>query len=320
MAALPSALTLALTAPDSVDNALIRGAKKDLALFKAITSADIETFLKTLNRNMDMTSEANNKLIEETIDLFAFDGFDPEVVYKHFIIVKTELKCKMVELKADLVTLLTIGHLKGNINQNNIKGLSKEAKHVFKNLVSRWALALKVEDKKLDVTIPRIVLAFPREVTMIAKKHKKEYAGPFHSSQLPWYMKTSVFPSLVPAGINSHMHFLVAGTLYACDQSMALRKDKLVVMTSDQRMDLFSRQLAFTMTAFNSSVVPEEQRIAFCKDVLKIHEDIAKIPKILAKIKLGTDLEKLTEDAVEADIKKIQAGSKAKKEEDEEGE
>jgi len=320
MSNLPSTLSLALSAPGDVDLTLARGAKKEVALFKAITATDIETFLNGLNKVLDMNSDSSVKIIEEAINLFAYDGFDPEVVYKHFIIMKAELKCKMVELKNDLLLLLTVGHMKGNINGSNIRGLNSGARFAFKKLVERWALALKVDDKKYDITLPRIILAFPREVTYIAKRHTKNYAGPFHSSQLPWYIKTSVFPSLVPAGISTHLYFLVAATLYSCDQTLALRKDKTTAMTAEDRSALFNKQFGYTMIAFNSTVVSEEKRIAFCKDVLEIYNDITKVSTVIKKVKHGQALEKLTDAVIKADTKLIKGGKAAKEREKADGE
>jgi len=195
------------------------------------------------------------------LDIFAYEGFDVMVVYRHLAAIKTRAAIGDDAFTEDIKTLLVLQHLKGNISTANIKGIKGRAQQVIAALLSKYQIQLKIGNSKKDaVTLPRLATAFPVLTVDIASQVPHSYGGPFESKKLPGCMMTSVFASVVPASEKVTSTLLYASVCYTTDQMFALQKLGYSTMKKEELLEKFEDQKKYADIAFSSSVVDQADR------------------------------------------------------------
>lgn len=245
---------------------LTTGSAHTIAELDAVTKkqvAEVSTMLSSFEIKNEMWS---------SLDIFKYEGFEPEYVYKHVALIWAKEKAaKKTEddMKKDLFLLLGLQIEKGNITVNNYKGFKPEAQTKIVDLISRWKISLSPkEGKRNAVTLPRLAAAFPIMACRIAEKRAKKFHGAYGSSNLPQAMLSGVFASLIPSNTPITDMLLTCATAYACDQGLVIGKVQVNVSDDDEKLRFFTENKKFTDTAFNSAVLDADQRLSAVKELL----------------------------------------------------
>jgi len=235
----------------------------------------------------------------DALDIFAYEGFDPVIVYKHLALVRKDRKAKINgyddnAFKVEFFTVLGLQVIKGNVTAKNFKSFSEEAQKQIGMIMQGWRIALnRKEDKKLAVTLPRIAAAFPYQTCIVAGKKARAFLGPFDSSQLPTFMLTPVFASVIPIGHDITTLLTFVANCFACDQSAVLDGKNYVKLSDEERLLILTKQFSFTNAALNSPVLSQVQRIKAVLDLkLKDHY------KVIAAVALHNKLDPIPAEAV----------------------
>jgi hypothetical protein len=210
----------------------------------------------------DLVSSADSAGLEEFTTLFAYEGFNPEMVHKHFATVKEERGISDIEFIGDMRALITLGALKGNYTIRNSGKISDAGRDRADSLYSKYKLKVgSLGGDKKAVILPRILSAFPELTTKVIMHVEPRDFG-LRTMKYPKFMKNPVFPAMIPKTLSSRVvsTFLYLYTVYSADQSL--------VISSEKDFDAaFTVQRQFCTIAFNSSVPPESVRIKVFKTV-----------------------------------------------------
>nr|QOX06039.1 nucleocapsid protein [Lentinula edodes negative-strand RNA virus 2] len=201
--------------------------------------------------------------INAALELLSYEGFDPRIVYAHLAHIQKAGNIGWPQLKEDLMIMLVIHHVRGNINSNNMKSMKSEAKNLINELFAKYHIVVaKDTSKRLAVTLPRLGASFPYQVAQIAKICNRDFAGFCESAVLPAAMKSTSFPSLVPKSTKISLLMTVAYNAYATDQACALKKLNYLEMKEEDRKRLFLEQQRYTDISYNSPVLDKDHRQA----------------------------------------------------------
>jgi len=237
-------------------------------LTQAEISAVDKEIVKTIRNNIAQEYVLAKDEIVAVVEILSFEGFDPNIVYSHIAAIRNAKSLKWDDVKTDLLILLTVHHLKGNVNTNNMKSFKPEAKNLVNELLTKYNIVLSKDvSKKLAVTLPRLGACFPFQTAQIADYCNRDFSGFCDSSNLPACMKSSSFPSLIPRGECISLLLNVAYNAYATDQAAVIKKMNYLEMKENDRKKLFTDQQRFSDISFNSPVIDEMHRKAAVFDL-----------------------------------------------------
>jgi hypothetical protein len=190
--------------------------------------------------------------VDSLVDIFSYQGFNPEMVIKHFLAIKQSKSIGDGTFADDLKALICLGVISGNYTNKNREKRDEKGVIMADNLFTKYDLHVgSIGDKKKAVTLPRVLLTFPILTSKISLLcPEKNYSGPFDSSSLPHYMKNAVFPSLVPKNTKpkTAQMFMIAFCCYSCDQSYAINPS----FKSKSPKEIYDIQYPFVEISFNS--------------------------------------------------------------------
>jgi hypothetical protein len=203
--------------------------------------------------------------ISSLISIFTYQGFNPEMVMKHFVSIKTKKSISDTQFQNDLLALLCLACISGNYTNKNKDKRDEKGTAKANELFQLYELKMgSVGNDKRSVTLPRVALTFPILTCRVGVLcPEKNFSGPFSSSSLPHVMKNSVFPSLLPTdlGTKTKSALLLAYCCYTCDQSKAINPD----LKSASSNDLFHKQYSYVEISHGSPEPDNTSRKAFFK-------------------------------------------------------
>jgi len=207
-----------------------------------------------------MVSSADTQGMEEFTTLFAYEGFNPEMVHRHFAKIMTDKAIGESEFLRDMRALITLGALKGNYTMRNAGKISEAGRAKADELYRKYNMKQgSLGGDKKAIILPRVLSAFPELTTKVIVKAPPRDFGTT-TTKLPNFIKNPVFPSLIPKSLAgpSVATLLWLYTVYSAEQSLAISQEKVF-------KNAFSAQRQFVTIAFNSSVPPETTRIKMFK-------------------------------------------------------
>lgn len=194
--------------------------------------------------------------LREFSTLFAYSGFNPEMVHAHMAKIKAEKSIGDDAFNSDLMAIITLGALKGNVTTTNLNKMSDDGIAKAKALYSKYGMKMgSLGNDRRAITLPRVLSAFPELTTKVVIRLPSRYFGP-KSSGFSAAIKNPVFASLVPSGLNLKVqtHLLEIHTIYAAEQTMVISNIK-------DFKEAFDKQMPYTLIAHRSSVPQEAMRI-----------------------------------------------------------
>jgi hypothetical protein len=208
----------------------------------------------------DMVAAIDTTGIEEYTTLFAYEGFNPEIVHAHFAKIMSSKGISNTEFVGDMRALITLGAMKGNYTMRNAGKISDSGREKADGLYKKYELKQgSLGGDKKAVILPRVLSAFPELTTKVIMKVPPRDFGS-KTTMLPKFMKNPVFPALVPKTLGSKaaQTLLWLYTVYSAEQSLIISQEKDI-------NEAFHAQKKFVTIAFNSSVPPEGVRISMFK-------------------------------------------------------
>ncbi|QVL22809.1 nucleocapsid, partial [Wardell virus] len=210
-----------------------------------------------------MISSADTTGVEEFSTLFAYEGFNPEMIHEHFAKVITEKGIGESEFVADMRALITLGAMKGNYTMKNAGKISEAGRTKADGLYKKYNMKQgSLGGDKKAIILPRVLSAFPELTTKVILRTPPRDFGT-KTTRLPKFIKNPVFPSLIPKSANGDVvkTLLWLYTVYSAEQSLVISQEKNFDAA-------FSAQKQFVTIAFNSTVPDEVTRIRMCKAAL----------------------------------------------------
>jgi len=188
-------------------------------------------------------------------DKFEFQGFNPETTVAAFISCSKKMNLADGVLENDIITVVGIGIMKGNITGKNKKRMSEEGIKAYDELAARYGISSSPGGKSAStITIPRTVAAYAGlAVRMVTKMGPKKYPGKsFNSTTLPAFMQITCFPSIVPSTLPPKItEFLLIGNLcYSMDLTITVKGIVDVIEIGN----LIDEQRKFVDLAHSSSI------------------------------------------------------------------
>ncbi|ASU47550.1 nucleocapsid [Laurel Lake virus] len=211
-----------------------------------------------------MISAADTTGVEEFSTLFAYEGFNPEMIHSHFAKIMTEKGIGEMEFVNDMRALITLGAMKGNYTMKNAGKISEAGRTKADGLYKKYNMKQgSLGGDKKAVILPRVLSAFPELTTKVVLRTPPRDFGT-RTTRLPKYIKNPVFPSLVPKTLQGDVAktFLWLYTVYSAEQSLVISQEK-------DFNAAFTAQKQFVTIAFNSSVPDETTRIGMFKAKLE---------------------------------------------------
>jgi len=208
----------------------------------------------------DMISGASTEGVDSFFVMFAYEGFNPEMVHAHFAGILASKGISNNEFIEDMRALITLGAMKGNYTLRNAGKISDVGRAKADSLYKKYILKQGgLGGDKKAIILPRVLSAFPEMTTKVIMKAPSRDFGT-QTSFLPKIMKNPVFPSLVPKSLpgDCAQTLLYLYTVYSADQSLAISQVK-------DFQEAFDVQKQFVTIAFNSSVPVEATRIKMLK-------------------------------------------------------
>jgi hypothetical protein len=197
------------------------------------------------------------------IENFVYDGFDYLVLFKTIILLQKKKGMTNAVLKDTISKALAIHQLMGNISQKRYNNLSGPGKEIVNTTIT--TLNIKIGKKqgllRSDLTFPRLGALFPFPLSVIANKFPKDFASKYGTTALPPYMKTSSFPSLIPAGLPFSQLLLKAYEAYSVDMTVALRGKDINLIDANELLSVCKSQSHFTSLSHSSGVLDTATRI-----------------------------------------------------------
>jgi len=205
--------------------------------------------------------------LDEFVAIFAYAGFNPEMVHEHFSKIATEKKIELQELLKDIRVIITLGAMKGNYTIKNSAKISDKGKSTADGLYAKYQLKKgSVGNDRKSITLPRILSAFPELTAKIVLRCPDKNFGT-RTGGLSKIIKSPVFAAILPQTLpaNIKAFFLELYNIYCAEQTLTISSE------TDFKL-AFEKQMQFTDIAHHSSVPAESSRIELFKkstDVLK---------------------------------------------------
>jgi len=217
--------------------------------------SDIDRILSLINK------EDIEALKAEDYDQFQFVGFDPQKLLATLLALKARDKISDESFINDIVQMVGVGLIKGNVNDHNMTKMSDEGQINLKKLMKKYSIhGGGAESKSSDyVTFPRIVATFPHiAVRFTSTLGAKSYrGGPFMSFGLPDPMQVSVFPSVIPSNLEQKVKsfMLTASLCYSMDQSIQISR-----LTKPDLKALAAKQSGYIDVSHSSPIPDQDTR------------------------------------------------------------
>lgn len=253
-----------------------------------------------MSDNQEILNLVNSLGLTDIADVaqqFLYQGFSPEMVLRHLAKIKKEKNISNVDFQRDIKTILAIGVVMGNFNDHNSGRIADEGKTIGEGLFTKYAMKKgSIGNEKKAVTIPRMLATFPIVTTKIMIQiGPKSYNNHFYCSSLPNFMKSGVFPSLIPSELSAPVKavLMTISTCFTTEQSMVISNLKDAVST-------FELQKKFTVVSHQSTVPSEEERVAFFKE---LRFDFSAMEKIITRHKeviKGSEVNMVAKEAMSA--------------------
>jgi len=204
----------------------------------------------------NMVSTADTTGVEAFTTLFAYEGFNPEMVHEHFARIVTENGISQAEFVDDMRALITLGAMKGNYTMKNAGKISEAGKKKADALYKKYQMKQgSLGGDKKAIILPRVLSAFPELTTKVVMRVPDRNFGT-KTTRLPKFMKNPVFPALIPKTLANEavVTFLWLYSVYSAEQSIVISEIK-------DFQDAFVAQRGYAVIAFNSAVPPESTRV-----------------------------------------------------------
>jgi hypothetical protein len=207
--------------------------------------------ISTLVNSMEATN------LEQYAAIFMYQGFSPDLVFEHLAKIKKEKNISNSEFQGDMKSLIIMGIIMGNYNDNNSNKINPEGKVQGDMLVVKYDLKKGgIGTEKRAVNIPRILAAFSLVTsTFVLQLPPRNYSGVYNADSLNLFFKTSVCPSLIPKTFGQEVLtiFLHLCNSYLTEQTMAIRN-------MQNAKEAYNYQWRYTNVSHKSSVPAEEER------------------------------------------------------------
>lgn len=208
--------------------------------------------------------------VSEFVALFAYAGFNPEMIHEHFLKITKDKGISDDVFLKDLKTLIVLGAMKGNYTMKNSGKISEDGKNMADKLYATYQLKKgSVGTDKKSITLPRILSAFPEITTRIVLKCPDKNYGS-RTNGLSKFMKNPVFAAMVPTTLDEAVRkfFLELYNVYSAEQTMVISKEANFEVAK-------KAQQQYTDIAHGSSVPDEKTRVSFFKAMLVLlKEDV----------------------------------------------
>lgn len=216
------------------------------------------------------------KIVEDDISsfiaLFAYAGFNPEMVHDHFSRIRKEKDISMDDFLLDLKTIVVLGAMKGNYTTKNSGKISKEGKTKADDLYAKYQMKKgEVGADRRSITLPRVLSAFPEVTARIVLRCPDKNFGT-RTTGLSKLIKSPVFAAIVPNSMDTKVktYLLNLYNIYSAEQTLAISK----VTTFDEALE---KQRQYTEIAHNSVVPSETMRIAIFKSSIALLKGDAEV-------------------------------------------
>jgi hypothetical protein len=205
------------------------------------------------------------EVLEEEIlaisDIYSFDGFNVDMIYRHILVVYKKYGLSGEDLRADLVEMLVIHQLKGNVNSKNFGSLRAEGKQRIFDLWERWSIQESPKvDRALAFTIPRLAAAFPYPLATISSIIPNTRSGFCDSQTLPACMQNGSFAAIIPKNVKISKLFIDACVSYGTDASIILTGRSSDVFDEDGKKKEWKAQEKHVLAAYSQSPVADQER------------------------------------------------------------
>ncbi|KAI1005381.1 hypothetical protein K3495_g2831 [Podosphaera aphanis] len=211
-----------------------------------ITSEDMNEILRLIDEMKIDISE-----IQELVELFSYQRFSPEMVLERFEKIKAEKGIEESVFQEDLRSLIRMG----------IEWDRRVRKSVTKRkataLINKYQIKRSVQHDRKAITLHRILAAFPIQTVKLLKDVPvANYNNVFGCIELPYFMKISVFPSLIPkANLKETIRetLLLVVSCYTAEQYMAqsgLKNYRVAVLRAQH----------YAKVSYDSTLPEEEKR------------------------------------------------------------
>jgi len=175
-----------------------------------------------------MVSDAATTGVEDFLIQFAYEGFNPEMVWAHM---KNIIDAKGIndqEFLKDMVAIITLGALKGNYTARNAAKISDAGRTKANALYKKYNMKMgSLGDDRKAIILPRVMSAFPEMTSKIILKSPPRDFGE-EMSFLPLIMKSPVFPTLIPKELPQPIIdvFMWLYALYSGHQTVAISNQR----------------------------------------------------------------------------------------------
>lgn len=211
--------------------------------------------------------------VESIASAFLYQGFSPELVLKHLAKIKESKGISSSQFSIDIKTLVTIGVVMGNYNEHNSARISDDGKIQGDALIAKYELKKgSIGNEKKAVTIPRIVATFPIFAVKIMQViGTKTYNNYFGCSSLPPFMRTGVFPSLIPSTVDTAVRniLMLVCACFTTEQSMVISKQNAKTAMETQKK--------FAIVSYQSSVPKDDERQRFFSTLRFNYDVLARV-------------------------------------------
>jgi hypothetical protein len=217
------------------------------------------------------------------IELFVYDGFDHKTLYRALAHIQKTKGLTLATMKDVVSKALAIHQLTGNITAKRFAAMKGPGKQMVNEVIQ--SLNIRVGKKsglnRADFTFPRLGALFPFALSVIANKFPKDFASKYNTTNLPAYMKTSSFPSLIPTSVPYTQLLLIAYTCYSIDMTVALRGKDYSTIKPEELVSIIAAQENFARLSLNSGVMDQSERIkamrALRVDSQETHEKLRSV-------------------------------------------
>lgn len=216
--------------------------------------------MTTANSVYTMIASADTTGIETFTTLFAYEGFNPEMVHEHFAKIMNEQNITQGEFTNDMRALITLGAMKGNYTLKNAGKISQTGKDKADALYKKYQLKQgSLGNDKKAIILPRVLSAFPELTTKVIMRVEDRNFGTL-TNKLPKFIKNPVFPAIIPKSLDGNCvsTLLWLYSVYSAEQSLVISEIK-------DLNKAYTAQKGFAVIAFNSSVPPEPTRVRMFK-------------------------------------------------------
>lgn len=212
----------------------------------------------------DMVSDAATTGVEDFLIQFAYEGFNPEMVWTHMKKIMDAKGISDQEFIKDMIAIITLGALKGNYTARNAAKISDAGRTKANALYKKYDMKMgSLGDERKAIILPRVMSAFPEMTSKIILKSPPRDFGE-EMSFLPLIMKSPVFPTLIPKELPQPIIdvFLWLYALYSGYQTITISQIKDLTKA-------ISVQKPYIVISFNSKVPPRANRVKMFKSQIE---------------------------------------------------